>query len=239
MEQHKDMFKEKSKIRYLGNRSTAEPVIALRMHMRDLTGAGEREIRMGKSQITRYYSGTEQISVMETAAQEKIYVALPFQELCNIMEGRTSSGHGQLIDLTEVTGKAVTEALIDKKLSFLFNTAALDDTLGNDDLLVFMDGYSDGSGGRNEKIAFLASDVTEYDDGFLRLRNWDNFKKDWQMSDLSYGPYIRTNAKHLKEAVRKAKNDGLHILDLTEKETAAPHPEQIKFSTASAPLRRR
>lgn len=230
---------DKSKIRYLGNRTEAEPVIVLRMYMRDLTGSGEREMRMNKSQITRYYSGTDQISVMETAAQEKIYVALPFQELCNIMEGRAPLGRGKLIDLTEVTGKSVMETLSDKKLSLLFNVSAFDDVLGRDDLLVFMDGYNDSSGGRNEKIAFLASDVTQYDDGFLRLRNWDNFKGDWNMSGLSYGPYIRMGSTRLADAVRKAKNDGLHILDLTEKDTVAPPPEQIKFSTTSAPLRRK
>ncbi|TNE31939.1 MAG: hypothetical protein EP349_03085 [Alphaproteobacteria bacterium] len=234
MEQHQ----EKSKIRYLGNRTESDPILVFHMHMRDMTGSGEREMRMRKSQIARYYSGTEQISVMETAEKEKIYVALPFQELCNIMEGRVPLGRGQQIDLTEVTGKKVTEMLTSKKLSLLFNTAAFDDVLGKDDLLVFMDGYSDSSGGRNEKIAFLASDVTKYDDGFLRLRDWDSFKGEWNMSGLSYGPYIRTGSKRLAEAVRKAKQDGLHVLDLTAQDAAAPHPEQIKFSTASATLRR-
>lgn len=227
---------DKSKIRYLGNPDPRETVIALKMYVKDALGAHERDMRLNKDRITRYYAGTEKISVLETAAQEKIYVALPFEELCRRMESRS---RGNLIDLRENTGKTVLDMMIDKKLSLLFNTAALNDVLCDDNLLVFMDGYRKSSGGGHEKIAFLAGDVEQFDDGFLRLKDWKTFSPEWGMDDLSFGPYIRISSGDLAEKFRTAKKDGVKILDLTAQDETPPAPHQIKFSTAAAPLRRR
>jgi len=239
MGQNTENNSEKSRIRYLGNNNPAETVIALQIFVHDALGAGEREVRLRKDQVTRYYAGDDDLSVLETTEKEKIYVALPFTELCSRMEARIAPGRGNIIDLTKFTGAPVRELLLHKKIAGIFNAAAINDTVGNDDVLILMNGYAKASGGNAQEIAFLASDIEKYDDNFLRLSGWKNYNKDWDMGDLSCGPYIRIPPSHLKEDIRKAINNGVKVLNLTETTDTPIEPHRVKFSISTHHLRPR
>ncbi len=230
----------KKQIRYASRDSSTE--ILLRMEMRDALGYGERDVYMPREAVTRYYSGDDKTSVMETAQGEKIYVALPLEALRAKLSERRP-----LIDLRKVTGGHVLDHIIDKNLSGLFNMVAIRDDLGGEDMVILMDGYrkSDLREQDRRRIAFLKSEILEQksESGtiFLKMESWKQYSGNWDMDNLGCGPYLKMPREEFNRKIDESRAASLKLVNFcedTDLENGSAF-QDVRFSAGAARLRRK
>ncbi|GEM_PF-5071280 len=179
----------------------------------DAFGGKRRDVRLFLDQVGCRYAGEEGISVLELPNGEKLYVDLTL----NRLEEKLTKLDDE-IDLSDVTQNVIEKwQRQQRKLNRVFNAEAAIKALPGDDMIIVLYGdTADDFSFKKVPLVILRSELEKLFKDFISLTDWKNYRSDWGMGNLAYGPYVEITKKRFEEALASARAEDKRVLDLRQ-----------------------